>query len=233
MAVYVSYGSGMIGLDIPKERLAGVYSPLGAEYPSVAGLEEAVKDSGIHKFCNGKRVCALLEDETRGTDMQKKYTEAMMPFLAGARHVSVIIATGTHEPLSDGNMNIALGIGKQLEENKIEHRVAINDCRESRFTYYGMTKSGTPVWFNAEADDAEVLLLPSTMKPHYFAGYSSPIKNIMPGVAGHSTIVQNHSLALEADSTFGRHPLHPDEKRRTNPIAEAMLEAAEAFLKGR
>ena len=71
------------------------------------------------------------------------------------------------------------------------------------------------------------------MKNHYFAGYSNPIKNFVPGICNYSTAECNHALALRDESTFGQHPLHPDPRRRDNPLAKDMWEAYKIICAGR
>jgi nickel-dependent lactate racemase len=87
--------------------------------------------------------------------------------------------------------------------------------------------------FNAKADDAEIFLVLSDIKCHYFAGYSNPIKNFVPGICAFRTAEQNHSLALDEESTFGLHPWHSNENRRSNPLAEDQLEGMRLITKDR
>ena len=100
----------------------------------------------------------------------------------------------------------------------------------SDFRFIGTTSRGTPVELNTMALDAEMVVIGADMKNHYFAGYSNALKNILPGISSFTTIECNHSLALEHGSSFGHHPLHPDEQKRRNPVAEDMLEAFELFM---
>ena len=103
--------------------------------------------------------------------------------------------------------------------------VIVHDCRAARFTDHGPTRRGTPVLISDVLDGAEVLLAAGDIRHHYFSGYSNPSKDILPGIAAFETIERNHSLSLEPESTFGRHPWHPLPARRTNPLAEDMIEA--------
>jgi nickel-dependent lactate racemase len=111
--------------------------------------------------------------------------------------------------------------------------VISHDCRRATFTDHGTTSRGNRILLSDILDDAEVLLVASDMKHHYFAGYSNPLKDFLPGIAAFESIERNHRFALESDATFGRHPLHPDPARRTNPVAEDMLEAWEMVIRGR
>ena len=87
--------------------------------------------------------------------------------------------------------------------------------------------------FNAKADDARIFLVLSDVKCHYFAGYSNPIKNFVPGICAYRTAEQNHSLAIDDNSTFGLHPWHMDQSRRANPVAADQLEAMRLIIKQR
>ncbi len=86
---------------------------------------------------------------------------------------------------------------------------------------------------NAFADEADVFLAVSDVKVHYFAGYSNPVKNFLPGVSAFRTVEHNHSLALLDESTHGSHPWHPDPARRDNPLAADMVEGLGLITRGR
>jgi nickel-dependent lactate racemase len=89
------------------------------------------------------------------------------------------------------------------------------------------------VLVNVLADEAEVFLAVSDVKVHYFAGYSNPVKNFLPGISAFRTVEQNHSLALLEESTHGAHPWHPDPARRDNPLAEDQVQGMELITRGR
>ena len=61
------------------------------------------------------------------------------------------------------------------------------------------------------------------MKTHYFAGYSNPIKNFVPGICAFETTEKNHSLALHPHSSFGLHPWHSD---LCSEIPDNLIDAA-------
>ena len=78
-----------------------------------------------------------------------------------------------------------------------------------------------------------MFLVLSEMKHHYFAGYSQPLKFIVPGLASLRTACANHAWALDERARAGRHPWHPDPTRRDNPLAEDLVEASELFFGSR
>ncbi|TFF96488.1 DUF2088 domain-containing protein, partial [Candidatus Thorarchaeota archaeon] len=107
------------------------------------------------------------------------------------------------------------------------YRVQIHDCENPDTVDFGKTSRGTPVTLNAAAANHDVYVALADMKAHYFAGYSNALKDFLPGVCAFESIEANHSMALDINSTFGKHPYHPEPDRRNNPLADDMREAME------
>jgi len=76
-------------------------------------------------------------------------------------------------------------------------------------------------------------LVLSDIKHHYFAGYSNPIKNIVPGLCAFKTVEQNHRLTFDDRSRAGIHPWHPDENKRDNPLAVDQVEAMNMIVENK
>jgi nickel-dependent lactate racemase len=60
---------------------------------------------------------------------------------------------------------------------------------------------------------ADRLLVIGSVEPHYFAGYTGGRKAIIPGVASYSSIVANHSLAMDLNAQplrLAGNPVHED-----------------------
>jgi nickel-dependent lactate racemase len=148
--------------------------------------------------------------------------------------VRFLICTGTHEPKTLQNDKITAQIEKAAAKAGIGNsEIHAHDCEHAEFAEAGATSRGTDIICNALADDADVFLVLSDVKVHYFAGYSNPIKNFVPGICAFRTAEQNHSLALDDKSTFGIHPWHPDSDRRNNPLASDQLEGMQLIVKER
>jgi nickel-dependent lactate racemase len=145
-----------------------------------------------------------------------------------------IIAVGSHERFSPGNRRIMARFQAIAGELGLRAEVSVHDCQDpSLHVQLGRTSRGTPVEVSRHALEADVLVVTSDLKNHYFAGYSNPLKSLLPGVSSFASIEKNHSLALEPDAAAGRHPWHPDAGRRANPVAEDMLEAARMVTAGK
>lgn len=149
--------------------------------------------------------------------------------------INFIITTGTHDPDTEGNKNIINLITTVCQDNGIENfKTTINctgkDNKGNEFVYVGSTNRGTSVYVLTEVVDADLHVIASDMKVHYFGGYSNFIKNYLPGACSFDTIEKNHKLALDETSRGGYHPLHPDKTRRKNAIVEDMLEAHKLII---
>jgi nickel-dependent lactate racemase len=223
------YGDGTTILTVPGRNVSGVYRP---RPPAAAGAEGLLRDlperagaEALRRASRDRSVLFLVTDATRG-EPHGEILATGLKCLDRPRRLTVAIATGSHRADTAGNRRIveeareaARRAGMPLEP------VVVHDGRAARFTDHGPTRRGTPILLSDVLDGAEVLLAAGDIRHHYFAGYSNPTKNVLPGIAAFETIERNHSLSLEPDSTFGRHPWHPVPARRTNPVAEDMIEA--------
>ncbi|MFB3894685.1 MAG: lactate racemase domain-containing protein [bacterium] len=231
----LSYGTGTIPIRIPDQNLAGYFSPSAVkpDPDTKAAIQRAIDAAqpSLSSLITGKKVCMLIADGTRAEPHQE-LIEVMVPYLEPAKEVTFFITTGSHDTQMAKTQNIV----RWIEENSYRvglpaSRIVLNDCFDtSAFVNLGTTSRGTPVMVNRSILDAEVYLVISDCKYHYFAGYSNYLKHFIPGACAFETIEKNHSLALDELSTFGRHPWHPDPNQRTQPLSEDMLEAVTRFI---
>lgn len=232
MDVSLRYGPGAMTLRLPEGNVAGVVRPVDPEPAGEPSLPESTRNA-LGRVCRGRRVLVLASDATR-PPLAPPLQRAAFAALAGARSVAVHVATGSHRADTPANAAALAALrDAACYAGLPPPGGGIHDCRAAAFTDHGVTARGTPVRLSRVLDDADVFLVLADVKPHYFAGYSNPLKFFLPGVAEFGTIEHNHRLALEPDSRAGRHPFHPDPARRTNPVAEDMLEAFERMRAGR
>jgi nickel-dependent lactate racemase len=233
--VKLRYGQGYVSLQIPKHNLAQVIQPqktqASKDIPgTIRQALNAPKGLTLQETVAKNHVCVLIEDGTR-SEPHEIIIEELARQISDAKELTFIITTGSHETDSPRNREIAQAIHDSCQRHKLEpYHVIVHDGLKSSFRLIGKTRRGTPVKVNQEALNKDAYIIAADMKNHYFAGYSNPVKNLLPGICHFSTIEANHGLALEPESTFGRHPLHPDPSRRTNPVAEDMLEATQLIL---
>lgn len=236
--VSLNYGDRSVEVNIPDENIARIVSvkdiPTLKESNFSAiekALDKPLDSEKIEELCVKKKIAVFIEDDTRDEPHQE-IIENIVPRLKKAEFINFIITTGTHDPDTEGNEGIRDLIARVCRDNGIENfRTNINrtgkDSRGNDFIYVGSTSRETPVYVLKEVLEAHLHIIAADMKVHYFGGYSSFIKNYLPGVCNFDTIERNHKLALDKTSRGGYHPLHPDENRRQNATAEDMLEAYE------
>ncbi|MFH0926460.1 MAG: lactate racemase domain-containing protein [bacterium] len=237
MATYnLGYGHENITISIPQENVAFYHKPILPDYKidCLQGLKKALahpigKDP--QKMFYKKRVAIMLADYSRD-EPTKEIVTAIAPYLLEASKVKYIICTGTHDPSM--NKNLVNEILSCINNGSaVEGDIIIHDCRKAEFDYAGITSFNNKIFYNKIINDIDIFWCVSDLKPHYFAGYSNPLKSFVPGIAAFGTIEKNHSLSLDDNATFGRHPLHYDLKRRKQPLAEDMLEAMHMIVRGR
>ncbi len=232
------YGQDYIQLNIPDDNIGEIIQPRKQKASKdIAGslrnaLETPMGITLTETIAN-RRVCVLVEDGTRA-EPHEIIIEELTSHFKPAKDLIFIITTGSHEANSKRNQEIIQAIHKSCKTNELDaYRVLVHDALQSTCKLVGTTSRGTEVRVNEEVFQMEAFVVAADMKNHYFAGYSNALKNFLPGICDFNTIESNHSLALEPDSTFGRHPLHPNPTRRTNPVAEDMLEGMNMILADR
>jgi nickel-dependent lactate racemase len=229
------YGQGQVKLHIPDANLGEIVQPRKQQATKDVsgtirqGLENPVGPTLAETISNC-RVGVLIEDGTRA-EPHEIIIEELARMLEPAKDLTFFITTGSHEPNSVRNQEIIQAIHNSCRQHGLnKSRVITHDALTSQCKLVGTTSRGTEIRVNQEALEMEAFVVAADMKNHYFAGYSNVIKNFLPGLCDFSAIEANHSLALKPESTFGRHPFHPERSRRTNPVAEDMLEAMKIIM---
>ncbi|MHC4423272.1 MAG: lactate racemase domain-containing protein [Planctomycetota bacterium] len=238
MKVDIHYGKGKVFLQIPEANIEEIIRPWQdeTEADNAAVVRQAIRGSEADSFQDevaGKRLCVLVDDGTREEPFDDIFGQ-LFGVLQKSSLVRFLICTGTHDAETEENNTIKRQIEEAAAKAGIENfEIHTHDWERDSFIKAGRTSRGTEVMFNVKADDAEAFLVVSDVKVHYFAGYSNPMKNFVPGVCSFETAEQNHSLALDGRATFGIHPWHRDESRRNNPLAEDQLEGMRMIVRGR
>jgi lactate racemase len=238
MHISISYHTVHRSLEVPEINVEQIIRPWKQEQQTENRtiLRESLTSSEAEDFvrvATRKKVCVLLDDGTRDEPYKDIFTE-VFPLLLAASAVQFVICTGTHNPDTPDNQKIRDLIEQVARNVGIENFIIhAHDCRNDAFDTIGTTSYGTEIQYNTILDKAEVFLAVSDVKVHYFAGYSNPVKNFVPGVCTFLTTEQNHSLALKDNSTFGKHPWHERVEQRNNPLAADEVEGMDLILRDR
>jgi nickel-dependent lactate racemase len=235
MKIEISYGKGKARFEIPEKNLAGVIRPgksqpaLMQEQVDAAILNVDATKEFIKSIC-GKRLCVLVPDGTRDLPI-KTVLQAAADILKVAKQIRFIVCTGTHNAKTERNEMLMNLIRSLMGEKGInDFDIIVHDCEKAEFINAGFTSRKTEVLYNSAVKDAEVFLALSDVKHHYFAGYSNPVKNFVPGICSYKTTEQNHGLSLDERSRFGQHPWH---LQNDNPLAADQVEAMEKIVGSR
>jgi len=237
MKVPLHFGEGVIELDIPKGNLTEILQPGKPDRGVIDTdvLTDAVKQgqTGLIEQISGYSVGVLLPDGTRDLPLQD-ILPLLLPLLRDAQKVLFFICTGSHDSQTPSNSRIVSTIQTQVAgAGIVEYEVVSHDCQKSPVSRSGVTRQGNEVLYNSRLDEVDVFVALSDVKHHYFAGYSNPIKNIVPGLCAFKTIEQNHSLTFNDQSQAGIHPWHPNLSQRDNPLATDQFEAMLSIVRGR
>ena len=238
MEIPFHYGDGQIVLDIPQENIAGVIRPRHSDalgQSNAAILKEAI-DRSSAAFTENIEGCVLgvlLPDGTRDLPLKGIFSP-LFPLLTNTQKVIFFICTGTHNVDTPENRIIVENIRSEAQQATIEnYDIIAHDCRRAEFIPAGSTRRETEILYNTRLREPAVFLVLSDIKPHYFAGYSNPIKNFVPGLCAFKTAEQNHSWTMDEHSRAGAHPWHPDIGMRDNPLAQDQFEAMTVIVQGR
>jgi lactate racemase len=213
----IPYGSQSLELEIPPAHWGELLAPGTEDNPRSqdlqAALEQPLDSPELDDFLNGCRsLLILVNDETRPTPTGR-VLEGLWPRISGL-NFKILVATGTHRPSREENLE------KMFHPlwPELRGKVLFHDSRqEGTMIFLGTTFRGTRVLLNSQIMLADRVLAIGSVEPHYFAGYTGGRKLIVPGIAAYSTIVSNHSLAMDP----GAQPL----KLLGNPLHEDLMEA--------
>ncbi len=231
MKIEISYGKDKVGFDIPEQNLAEVIRP-GKSQPLLTAdqIDLVICSSNFAQAVENKYLCVLVPDGTRDLPINT-ILQSAAKLLKHARRIRFILCTGTHNAKTEQNDVLIEKISSLMSDNEIKNFDTVaHDCEKAEFISAGTTSRQTPVLYNAAIKDAEIFLALSDVKHHYFAGYSNPVKNLVPGVCAYKTTEQNHSLSLDENSRFGLHPWHLNKDLQNNPLAADQVEAMEKII---
>ncbi len=234
-AISLHYGNQQISLRIPQENLAGVITPRHSAATLASSddlVAKAIKPRATEfsNIVNGRILGILLPDGTRDLPLEIILPK-LLPICQTAANVFFFICTGTHNAETPENHKIAESIHFHSAKVGISHyEIVVHDCQTAAFASTGVTSRGTQVRYNKRLLQPDCFLAISDVKHHYFAGYSNPIKNIVPGLCAFETTEQNHSWTMGSRSRAGVHPWHSNPALHDNPLACDQLEAMETII---
>ncbi|MBM4436821.1 MAG: nickel-dependent lactate racemase, partial [Actinobacteria bacterium] len=185
-------------------RVAGVYTPNPA--PPAPDPERAIRSAlaqpvgapRLRDAARGKRTALILVDDITRATPADRIVPALLEELAagGLSHeaVTVMIALGTHRPMTPVEVERKLGAHVVRDVAVIQHDHTIAPLRD-----LGVTPNGTPIAVNRRLFDVDLVIGTGTVVPHHIPGYSGGAKIVQPGVSGAATTAATHMFSARAE----------------------------------
>ncbi|MBN1123949.1 MAG: DUF2088 domain-containing protein, partial [Sedimentisphaerales bacterium] len=197
--IKLHYGAGFINLRIPETNVAVFLRPGQSDDAlETVGWKRILESESFLRFhheIKDRYLCVLLGDGTRDLPLEHVLLH-ILPRLTTCRQVLFLVCTGTHNADTKANQHIIEQLESLISQACLSDcNIVVHDCATAHFINAGRTPQQTPVLYNSVIQDADLFLVLSDVKPHYFAGYSNPVKNFVPGLCAYSTTEKNHSLA--------------------------------------
>ncbi|MGD9212275.1 MAG: nickel-dependent lactate racemase [Desulfobacteraceae bacterium] len=146
------------------------------------GLEERLKSTD--------RICILIEDLTRSSP-KKIILDIVLKKLRhigiSKKNITIVIALGTHQPLSIEELENAFG--KELIS---EYDFQNHDCHADDLVPIGRLVTGAMVKINRRVYEADFRIGIGSIFPHPLNGFGGGGKILFPGVADFKSIVEHH-----------------------------------------
>ena len=169
------------------------------------------------------KVVVVISDNTRPVPY-KGESGILWPILERllAKNISndrilILVATGTHRPLSEKELR------EMLDPRVFDYKIPIknHNCRDkNNLNYLGKTNRGSSIYINRDYAEADIKILTGLVETHFMAGASGGRKSICPGLIGEESIYIFHGATMLASQEAG--DLIIDD----NPCHQEALEVA-------
>lgn len=180
--------------DAPFRSLAPTGQSLG---------DDAVRDL-VARACptasyRGKRVCLIIPDGTRTAPVGLMFKTLFAQLAGAVRKFDVMIALGTHPPMTDAAINERVEINAEERasiyqdvefiNHEWDNPAALRDlgcipAEQIRELSGGLFAMDVPVHVNKRLFDYDELIIVGPVFPHEVVGFSGGNKYLFPGVAG-------------------------------------------------
>ena len=203
MLVQFPYGSGGVSVEIPQQKLTGVYMP--REKAGVCDLRgeieralaEPIDSPGLRGIAKGGKSAAIVvDDATRFVPSRRILPPVIHELESGgisAKDIVVIVATGLHRPLTEAEL---AGVRGDLDVRVVNHDAHDEDA----LVPVGRTSLGWEIRVNRSFMESDVKVLTGDVEYHQFCGYGGGTKSVYPGLADAGSIEHNHSM-MEVEGT--------------------------------
>jgi nickel-dependent lactate racemase len=191
----------MVEFDIPDKNLT--YYVERKKLPAVPDVRSSVAEalkkpigtSPLSKLAKrSDKVVVIVDDLTRPTPQNEVLPPVLEELCAGglsADNIEIMIALGTHRPMTDAEIVDHLGpeVAERFEVTNSDYK------DEKRLVNLGVTQLGIPALVNKTVAEADFVLGVGNIVPHNAAGWGGGGKIILPGVCGEESVGMLHIAA--------------------------------------
>jgi len=195
--IKLDYGQGCLSLMMDEGAEVVLAEELAAAPPGE--LERSIdhaRGKRLDDYAGCKSACILASDITRPAP-----SHLMLPPLIkrlkglGISDLKIVFALGTHRRMTAEEERLLLRGCTSLP--CIQHD--LRDC-----VSLGETRMGTPVEILESVASSDLIVATGNIEYHYYAGYSGGAKAVLPGVSSERSVIKNHELMRDPNSTTGR-----------------------------
>lgn len=194
----IYYGGESRSFEVDESRILGIIEP--RRMKPCKPLDDIIRESLMNPIgCMRIRdsvkpnmtVAIISEDNTRVCPVDRILPHVLAELREKSvkrENVKIIMALGTHRPMTKKELENKLG--KDIVE---EYEVINHMWREQdELVEIGLTDSGTPVKVNKHVLEADFKIGIGNVIPHRVSGYSGGAKIIQPGICGAEITGETH-----------------------------------------
>ena len=220
MRYCVRYGKRKLGIEVDKKRVRGVLAP--RKVKPVADVGAAVKRAlrrpvgvpPLAELLEGRRTALIVTvDHTRPSPRALIQPVLDLCEQCGVAP-SVMIATGRHRRMTQAELKSHLGDDIRRRARILQH----DPFDMKQMVTRGKTRRGTKIRVNKAIFRHDLVIGAGIIEPSYLAGYSGGRKLLMPGLAHHESVDNNHFYLTHPDTKIGR--------LKGNPVSDDAAEFA-------
>ena len=214
MRIQVPYGREHVAVDVDEKNVSQIVHPNPVESGDEKNivqhaLNHPVNSETFDQFiANAEDLLFIVNDATRPTPTAK-IIDVIYDKIKN-KNIKFIVATGIHRTPTEEEYEQIFSTYYEV----FRDRIYAHDCKnEELLVNLGKSKLGTEIKINKMIIAAHKIVIITSVEPHYFAGYTGGRKSIMPGIAGYTTIEQNHRYALSPGAralALEGNPVHED-----------------------
>ncbi|OQY51770.1 MAG: hypothetical protein B6230_04095 [Desulfobacteraceae bacterium 4572_89] len=234
MKIKLEKGRGSIDISIPENRIIDILMGKDIQDLSHGQIKNKIS-KGIKQYLpsdiQNKKIVIIIPDDTRlwarGNIFVPIIVKTLLDQGIPEKSLKIIIALGTHGDMEQEQFSALVGASIA---NKIEILNSANQDQD-RLVDLGLTHKNTRLYITKEAWDADHIIIFGGILHHLIAGFGGGRKYILPGIAGYTSIQQNHSLAFLKNGS--PHPMVRQAQLLGNPVNEDMEDGASMFFKNK